>query len=343
MRRFYSALAAAGFVIAAMAPTAWAAGTVDQEQPTHDGFVAYNTSCIGQTFSAGMSGRLDRISLYARNPQGYPVLTVEIRTVDASGPDGIPHTLLATSDVSGGSIGADFSWIDVPYDPPVVVLAGAQYAFTVVAVGPMGPVGPDGASAQSTWGFEFGGASQTVDTDPYPGGRFVSATSCDGHPYGVQSSDFAFRTYVDADGATQPDGRIRVNHGSWAGADIYNATAEGQWRTGRADPRNKIVFRVGIQNDGFLRDRFVVNSACTGNLDSFRLRYFRGTSEITAAVKGGTYRTPWMSPGARMTLEAWVKVKAGAGVGARMECLISLVSAGNSESVDAVGFSAARR
>lgn len=328
-------LTAIAFVIlasAALPINAFAAGTLDQEQSTYDGFSANSTMCVGQTFTAGLSGRLDRVSLYVRRITDHPVMRVELRDATA----GVPgDTVLATQDVLGSTIPADtFTWIDFDFSPAPIVLAGTTYAIVAPPLGPMGPE-PD------PWGFEIGGAQQTISNDPYVGGGFVSANSCDG-PYGLQSTDLTFRTYVDTSGAVQPDGQIRRNFRGWIGGNIYNSTGAGQSLSAEAGPRSWVLFRIGIQNDGFLRDRFTVD-ANGGAVAGYRTRYFRYTAEITSAVNAGTYVTRWLGPGERVVIEAWVRVKAIAEPGSAMERSITISSTNDATKHDVLKFTVRRR
>lgn len=178
-------------------------------------------------------------------------------------------------------------------------------------------------------------------SSPYAGGQFYGAPSCAG-PYGTQSADLAFKTFFDAEGAFQPDGRIRVNFGAWTGGNVYNSTGDGQALSRQARRGEWVLFRISIQNDGLVRDRFTLDADGV-SVASYRIRYFRGTREITAAVVAGTYRTPRLGPGRRVTIEAWVKPKWTAAQGSSVTRVVQISSVGDPTKVDAVRFTLQRK
>lgn len=331
MRRQLAIIGLAIGALMVMPTTVLAVGTLDQQQTTYDGFSSNSSQCAAQTFTAGLYGHLDRVSLYVRNITGHPVMPIEIRNTVG----GVPgSTVLASRTVSGADIPGTFSWIDFDFAARPLVEAGTTYAIVAPPLGPMDASPPP-------WGFEWGGAQQTISFDPYVGGRFHYANICDG-PYGSQSSDLAFKTYVDTEGVFQPDGQIRVNFGGWVGGNVYNADAVGQSRSGEADPGNWVVFRMRIQNDGIVRDRFAVDADGVA-VAGYRVRYFHGTSEITDAVNAGSYRTRLLAPGHRVAIEAWVKVRSNAALGSQVQRLLTFESVGDPLQVDAVKFTVTRR
>lgn len=325
-------LVLAMLVVAGVPATVLGASTLDQQQTTYDGFSGNSTQCIAQTFTAGMSGHLDHVSVYVRKLTDHPIMRIEIHDTQPSGEPGV--TVLATQDVAGSDIASTFGWIDFEFATPPLVVAGTSYA---IVAPPLGPMGPD----PNPWGFEWGGAQESVSVDPYPDGRFYSANACVG-PYGTQSADLAFKTFVDMEGVFQPDGAIRVNFGGWAGGNVYNGTGDGQSRTGSARRGDLVLFRIGIQNDGIVRDRFTVDANGT-SAPGYRVRYFHRTREITDAVRAGTYVTRWLDPGERTTIEAWVKVRLDAAAGSEVTRLVSITSEGDPTKLDAVEFVAMRK
>ena len=113
----------------------------------------------------------------------------------------------------------------------------------------------------------------------------------------------------------QPDGQIREACAkelqnctpSWFGSDIYNTTAQGQkaiYYDCCGFEGGPVAFRIAIQNDGAAADRFHV--LATGRTHGYKVRFFRGTTDITAAVKAGTYRTPLLAPGEAVRIRAKV-------------------------------------
>ena len=135
----------------------------------------------------------------------------------------------------------------------------------------------------------------------------------------------------------QPDGRIRKGSGAFVGNNIYNTDGTGQTRTGSAARGSTITFGISIQNDGKVSDLFKL--AATGAATTmYRVRYFRGTTEITAAVVAGTYQTPSLAPGAKYLITAKVKVKSSATVGSSVTRLMTISSVADPAKVDAVRF-----
>ncbi len=117
----------------------------------------------------------------------------------------------------------------------------------------------------------------------------------------------------------RPDARIRLAcayttdwqpcEPDWVGNNVYNRNAVGQksrWTdyltySNERDPR-VMVFKISIENDGSVADRFTVNA--DGVTSGYRVAFLRGSTNVTAAVEGGTYRTPLLSPGASHVLKA---------------------------------------
>jgi hypothetical protein len=93
----------------------------------------------------------------------------------------------------------------------------------------------------------------------------------------------------------RPDGRIRLGTKSFVGNNIYNTTGSNQERTGSAVPGNKVTFAVSIENDGPV-DSFRVQATGAAST-KYTVKYFRGTTEITTAVRDGTYETPSLTSG----------------------------------------------
>ena len=133
----------------------------------------------------------------------------------------------------------------------------------------------------------------------------------------------------------RPDELIR-KHGTstYVGSNIYNTTGSGQTVTVRAKRTGKATFDLAIQNDGTLANTFKVRG--TGNKPGFVVRYFAGTTDITAAVKNGVYRVRNLAPGQTKTLRIVVKVKAGTPIGTVRSWLVTATSTRSSTIKDAV-------
>jgi hypothetical protein len=140
----------------------------------------------------------------------------------------------------------------------------------------------------------------------------------------------------------RPDGRIRVGIGSLVGNGVYNTTAAGQSRTGSAPAGSTISFGISIQNDGTGGDQYLVKA--TGRaVTGYSVKYFSGTTDITAAVVAGTYRTASIAPLGTSVITARVTVKSSAAVGSQVTRLVTITSVGDSTKKDAVSFTGKRR
>ena len=144
----------------------------------------------------------------------------------------------------------------------------------------------------------------------------------------------------------RPDGRILQPcdpqyegcQPTWFGNNVYNTTAAGQtaeyFDQQGVSYDGPIVFRIRIQNDGARADRFRV--VATGSTSGYRVRFFQGTTDITAAIKAGTYRTPKLAPGGLHTIKARVTLRPEAVNGDKAVRLVTLTSMGNPNKKDAV-------
>jgi hypothetical protein len=165
-------------------------------------------------------------------------------------------------------------------------------------------------------------------TDLYVGGYFTNAA-------GIATADHVAKWALGS--PRKPDGRIRLGTGAYVGNNIYNTTGAGQSRTGQAARGSSITFGISIQNDGTNADRSKVKATGTAT-SAYAVKYFRGTTDITAAVVAGNYQTPSLAPGATYLITATVTVKSAAAVGSRVTRLVTLTSVGNSTKRDAVKF-----
>lgn len=213
--------------VGAVTPAA-GAGVLDQEQAvTSGGWAAVDNSggtlAQTQTFTAGRSGPLERISLYIGccadvygvvrgTPPGEGVFVdVEGTTADGT-PDGraLAAAIVPASRVSGdGTLG----WVDIPLKQrcvidgtwqdcaPGSVAAGQRYAIVVQVYSGFdltyAACTPDGEAAIVDCGYQWG---RTTPGD-YPGGTALSLWGGVWYPFdrfGSSSGDhdFAFRTFV---------------------------------------------------------------------------------------------------------------------------------------------------
>jgi hypothetical protein len=176
------AVALAGLLLAAPA----FAGTVDQQQTVSSpGQVLVSgpgalTSSAAQTFTPGLSGKLDRVDLFIGNDGGATgPLTVEIRDTSSGSPG---TTVLASASVPASSIPGFLmdAFTPVTFSTPANVLAATKYAIVAYAGG--------------TNTYDWDGSA----TDVYGGGQQFGDTSSppdNTWPAGF-GTDLAFKTYV---------------------------------------------------------------------------------------------------------------------------------------------------
>ena len=190
----------------------------------------------------------------------------------------------------------------------------------------------DGSGWSALGGSGDGALNNSVDalavsgTDLYAGGAFTNAA-------GIAAADYVAKWAL----VRKPDGRIRLgSSGAYVGDNIYNLTGASQSKTGSANSTKTITFEISVQNDG------------TGSADSFKLKatgaasskftvkYFKGATDITAAVVAGSYSTASLAPGATLTITVKVTVKSTAAVGNSVTRLVTITSVGDSTKQDAV-------
>jgi len=162
---------------------------------------------MAQTFTAGASGSLDRVSLATDTTSGFARVNITIQTLASSGaPSG---TAVGTATFSGALVCCR-QFHDYAFNPAVQVAAGAKYAIVVeVQVGVF------------TW-YDSG------SFDAYAGGRQYIA--CAGCAWITTShSDFAFKTWVqnntaptitvDKPAVSVPEGTAPANTGTYGDPD----------------------------------------------------------------------------------------------------------------------------
>jgi hypothetical protein len=185
-------------------PRAHAAGDqLDQSQLVQSSSAVINyqavrgggTDVFGQTITAGITGKLDRVSVLlgtANTPQ-YDV-TVQIYAVNASTglPTGSP--LSQTTVVGSRNLTYPFTWVDVPLSTVVSMTKGTQYALALIDT-------QDPADlAVYDWG-DNKASDLTTHGNPYAGGTEVFSTDS-GTTWSSDAillNDFVFKTYVIPD------------------------------------------------------------------------------------------------------------------------------------------------
>jgi hypothetical protein len=181
-------------------PGAAVADTLDQQQPAGGSDVRIQSNeSLAQTFTAGLTGGLDRLELLLGAPDSAPdaPLTVEIRPVSGGSPG---TTSLASGSVPTSAVSSTDAWVPITFATAAPVTAGTQYA--IVAYSPVD------SSHDYFWAIAF--------PDPYPAGAtFYQTVSPPGPTWTLAAlgGDQAFKTYVDVPssgatpGPTGPTGR----------------------------------------------------------------------------------------------------------------------------------------
>jgi hypothetical protein len=135
-------------------------------------------------------------------------------------------------------------------------------------------------------------------------------------------------------GGTGYSGEVKTYKGPFVGNNVYNTTGAHQTDVesfgGAALVDEYDAFDVSIQNDGTRADRFKVKA--TGTASFYSVKYFHGTTNITAAVVAGTYRTSSLAPGATYLITAKVMV------GGNITRLVTITSVADPTKKDAVKF-----
>ncbi len=208
MMRFAAAFALSASIFGLAASPALA-GTLDQSQTSgSDGGAGVGSALHqvlgggtfhqGQTFTAGLSGALERADLYlARNCPSPADPSVQIRTVSGDPP--LPtSTVLATATIPAASVEAlTPGWVMVFFPTPATVTAGTRYA--LVAASPTACPIFMGDILWATgyfWGY-------TVQ-DLYGSGTRVGSSDA-GASWSSQVEDLAFKTYVEPPPPPPPD------------------------------------------------------------------------------------------------------------------------------------------
>jgi hypothetical protein len=194
-RRALTLALAAGMCLTLPAPAAALADTLDQSQTVANSSVTVpNTQMLAQTFTAGMSGQLDKLSLFIGQQFASGGESIQVQSVAGGKPSGVVLGGTSTSGVLNPA------WKDFPLSPAASVTAGTQYAIVLI---------PTATSGNTSWT-----SSKTVT---YAGGQEwtgVQATSA----WTAGTMSFAFKTWVlsgtnQAPSVAAANGSVSVNEG----------------------------------------------------------------------------------------------------------------------------------
>jgi len=136
----------------------------------------------------------------------------------------------------------------------------------------------------------------------------------------------------------RPDARLAISGGRYVGDDIYDATGRRQSRSGSVKRGQTLTLYLSVQNDGRRDERFGVQGG--RSTSAFRVRYYKGKTDITSTVIAGTYRTAKLSPRGTATIKVLVTAYPGSSVGARVTRTVVAWSPANARRQDTVRFTA---
>ena len=127
----------------------------------------------------------------------------------------------------------------------------------------------------------------------YASGNFTSAG---GDTWAVSLAAYALML---------PDARIgTASAGPFTGNAIYSSSAAGESRTQFVSRSHSVTFYVNVQNDGLVAAAFTFKG--TGSARGYSVRYYRGATNVTTAVKAGTWSTGAIAARSSITLKVVV-------------------------------------
>jgi N-acetylneuraminic acid mutarotase len=134
----------------------------------------------------------------------------------------------------------------------------------------------------------------------------------------------------------QPDCRVRLlSESKLLGNGVYNTTGVGQTRA-VTTTATVTTFVFSLQNDSTSTDTLTMSAP--GSATRFTARYLAGLSgstDITAAVTAGSYRTVALAPGATRSVRLQVTVASGTASGTSMTWLATIGSVASPSTHDA--------
>jgi hypothetical protein len=180
------------------------------------------------------------------------------------------------------------------------------------------PIGSDGAGNGPFIGHAT--ALGVVGGKLYVGGNFTTAG---GDRRATSLAAYALR---------QPDAAVgRAKTGPWVGNNVYSTTGAHQVRDVTLRRGHHATSYVRIQNDGLVAASYAVHG--TGGATGISAHYFRGSTNVTGAVRAGTYDTGTIAARASVVLRVVVTVARSS---ARSATLITSVRSQSGVDPDAV-------
>lgn len=138
----------------------------------------------------------------------------------------------------------------------------------------------------------------------------------------------------------RPDAHLRLGTGEWFGDNVVNATGRNQTLSAIVGGGGTATFSVRIQNDGNITEPITLRGSATS--DRFKVTYLAGSTDITAAVVNGTYRTAPIAPGAKTKINVEIKAKPVATLNSTVDVVVTATSTTFTTSKDAVKASVTR-
>src|SRR5215210_2351686 len=195
LKRFVLLVAVMMVTLVVLSGVALAAGQLDQQNlvptdgATDEGLSIYGSVDTAQTFTAGRTGELDKVSVYLAPNAGGPVpagsVISEIYPTDSSGNPDTNTQPLGSGSIPSSSL--TFPWVDITLSQSAPVTQGTVYALVVRAVD-ADPNHPG-----------FGGYLSWFRNAPGEG-RYAMGNEADrwlGFPWNLHSSqDRFFKTFV---------------------------------------------------------------------------------------------------------------------------------------------------
>ena len=132
----------------------------------------------------------------------------------------------------------------------------------------------------------------------------------------------------------RPDAEIRLGTGAYVGKATYDVSRQRVTANVKGRPAKTVVFRVRVTNRGNAADRMAVRG--TPRSTRFAVVYLRGSTNVTAAVVNGTYRTGTLTPGGSTLLTVRVTKVRGVPIGSTRTFAVRAASTHNSAKVDTV-------
>jgi hypothetical protein len=187
--------------------------------------------------------------------------------------------------------------------------------------------------------YDEGGSSLATCDGSVRAGAFLDTSTPGEHSITVTAVDEAAnqrqvtRTYRVS--PSQPDLAVRREpDGRLVGNDVYGLFGGGQTRVGTVGPRGRVTFTVRAENDANDPDTFVISGSAHD--DEFRVRYFDGGRDVTAAVKDGAYRLRQLQPHRRHELQVVVTARPRVDRGARIDVYVLATSLAHADRFDMV-------